>query len=67
MKIHIRQPFFSITTAIIFGIFGLMYGLAAAKGMGVMLGTLSLSVPVSWAISGIMFLMAYFALIHLTD
>ena len=67
MKIHIRQPFFSIVTAIIFGILGLFYGIGAVNGTGVVLGSTELNVSVSWALTGVMFLMAYFALVHLTD
>ena len=67
MKVHIRQPFFSIVTAIIFGLLGLFYGIGAVQGAGVMLGSFELDVAVSWALTGVMFLMAYFALVHLTD
>jgi len=67
MKIHIRQPFFSIVTAIIFSVLGLFYGTSAVNNSGAMLGTLELNVSITWALTGVMFLMAYFALIHLTD
>jgi hypothetical protein len=65
--VHIRQPFFSIATATIFAILGLVLGLGAGEGTEVMLGTYTLSAGAAWALTGLMFLMAYFALVHLKD
>jgi len=65
--IHIRQPFFSIITATIFGLLAVMYGIAAGHGTGIMFGSIELNVPATWALTGVMFLMAYFALVHIKD
>lgn len=65
--LHIRQPFLSIAMAIIFSVLGLMYGLATAKEVNVVLGTIELNASASWALTGIMFLMAYFAMVHIKD
>jgi len=65
--IQIRQPFFSIVTAIIFGFLGFMYGVNAMNNIGVTFGTIELNLSASWALTGVMFLMAYFALVHLKD
>jgi hypothetical protein len=53
--------------AIIFSVLGLMYGLATAKEVNVVLGTIELNAGASWALTGIMFLMAYFAMVHIKD
>jgi len=65
--VHIRQPFFSIVAAVIFGLLGTLYGLSAGQGSGAVLGSIELNVPVTWALSGVMFLMAYFALVHIKE
>jgi len=65
--VHIRQPFFSIITATVFSLLGLMYGLTAAKGVGIMFGTIELNISATWALTGVMFLMSYFALVHIKD
>jgi len=65
--VHIRQSFFSIATAVIFSILGLLYGLGAAKGMGATIGSAELSTSVTWALAGLMFVMSYFALVHIKD
>ena len=65
--VHIRQPFFSIVTAIIFSIMGLLYGWNAAEGNSAVLGPINLGVPTTWGLAGVMFLMAYFAIVHLKE
>lgn len=65
--VHIRQPFFSIITATVFSLMGLMYGISAGKGAGIAFGTIELNMSASWALTGVMFLMAYFALVHIKD
>lgn len=63
--LHIRQPFYSITTSGIFTILGLLFGLEAAKGTTVPLGVVDLNSAMTWGLTGLLFLMAYFALVHL--
>lgn len=63
--VHIRQPFFSIATATIFGGLGLIYGIGANDGYPVVLGGAELDSVYGYALSGLLFLMAYFALVHL--
>ncbi len=63
--LHIRQPFYSITTSGIFTLLGLLFGLEATKGTMVPLGVVELSPSMTWGLTGILFLMAYFALVHL--
>jgi hypothetical protein len=65
--IHIRQPFFSIATAVIYGILGVIIGQGAGQSTTVMLGSLELNQATGWALTGVLFLMAYFSLVHLKD
>lgn len=65
--VHIRQPMFSIMTAVIFALIGLVLGLGAGNGSEVMLADITLNSSTAWALSGLMFLMAYFSLVHLKD
>ena len=65
--LHIQQPFFSIVTAGIFTLLGVFYGVTAGSGEGVIFSNVQITVSASWALSGLMFLMAYFALVHLKD
>ncbi len=63
--LHMRQPFYSIVSAIIFGGLGLVYGLQSINGFDVRFGGVTLSTQIGWAISGVLFLMAYFSIAHL--
>lgn len=65
--VHIRQPFFSIASASVFGILGLLFGIDAARNSAVMIGGAELTQGATWALTGVLFLMAYFALVHLKD
>jgi len=63
--VHIRQPFFSIVSATIFMLLGLLYGVSNVNGDPISIGVVKFVPPVSWAVTGIMFLMAYFSLVHM--
>jgi hypothetical protein len=63
--IQIRQPFFSIVTSAIFALLGVLYGLNAGKGVSTMIGGVEMNTSGTWAFTGLMFLMAYFALVHM--
>ena len=63
--VHIRQPFFSIATAVIFAALGFAFAMSAYADMPAMLGGAELSASVATALSGLMLLMAYFSLVHL--
>ncbi len=65
--VHMRQPFFSIATSIIFSLLGLVYGIDAIHNNTIIIAGAEVSSSALWAIAGIMFLMAYFALVHLND
>lgn len=67
--VHIRQPFFSIMTAMIFSLLGLLHGLDAINGTGVVMisNNVEINTSAAWALTGVMFLMAYFALVHLKE
>jgi len=65
--VHIRQPFFSIAAASVFGILGLLFGIDAARNSVVIIGGVELAQNAVWALTGVLFLMAYFALVHLKD
>ncbi len=56
---------FSIASAAIFGVLGVLYGASAIDGVGVVLAGVTLNVATSWALTGLMFIMAYFSLVHL--
>lgn len=67
--VHLRQPFFSIASAAIFGVLGLMYGANAASGVPIVIGMFGFEAVVppvmNTVVAGLMFVMAYFALVHL--
>lgn len=63
--VHIRQPFFSIAAASIFGALGLIYGVGAMVGYPFILLDAELDPTVGYALSGLLLLMAYFSLVHL--
>lgn len=63
--VHIRQPFFSIVTAIIFTMFGLLFGLDVVRESAVTIGGIKVGASAAWALTGVMFLMAYFSLVHI--
>lgn len=64
MLIHMRQPFFSITTGGIFALLGLLFGLASGTN-SLVFGGVAIGSSASWALTGLMFVMAYFSLVHL--
>jgi len=63
--IHIRQPFFSIAASAVFGLLALL--LDAATNSVVVIGGTELTSSAAWALTGVLFLMAYFSLVHLKD
>lgn len=63
--VRMRQPFFSIAAAAIFSITGLLIASEVAKGDSVRIGDLHENIL--WGMVGVMFLMAYFSLVHLKD
>lgn len=65
--VHIRQPFFSILTAVVFGVLGLLYSFDAMNGTVVFIGGAELPAGATWALVGLLFLMAYFAIVHMKD
>lgn len=62
-----RQPFFSIANSIIYIALGLVFGVAGTAGDTIQFGTFTFSSSALWALTGIMFLMAYFSLVHLRN
>jgi len=65
--IHIRQPFFSIAASAVFGLLALLFGIDAATNSVVVIGGTELTSSAAWALTGVLFLMAYFSLVHLKD
>ncbi len=69
--VHLRQPFFSIAAAAIFGLLGLLYGANAVADIPItiaMFGFEAVITPVmNYVAAGLMFVMAYFALAHLKN
>lgn len=65
IMVEMRQPFYSIVSAVIFGGLGLAYGIQSIGGFEVVFGGIQLSSQLGWAISGVLFLMAYFSIAHL--
>jgi len=65
--IHIHQPFFSISASAIFGALGLGYAIDAVHNVPTTIAGVALGTPEAWALSGLLLLMAYFSLVHLTD
>lgn len=65
--IHMRQPFFSIANSVIYIALGMVFGIAGTAGHTVQFGTLVFDASALWALTGIMFLMAYFSLVHIRE
>jgi phosphate/sulfate permease len=77
MLVHIRQPYFSIINAAIFGLLGLAFSLSAHFEIQVVLNGLPavspqmvlsgavISPAMGFVIAGVFFVMAYFSLVHL--
>ncbi len=65
--VHIRQPFFSIAAATLFGALGLMGGMSIMTHSSVVFGGTELNDPTLWMFVGVMFLMSYFSIVHLKD
>ena len=65
MLIHMRQPFFSIANATIFLVLGIFFGGASIAAQPVAFADLEMGVQISWVITGVCFVMAYFSLVHL--
>jgi len=65
--IHIRQPFFSIATAAIFALLGLGAGCLAVNTDALIIMGETAPDQALWAFSGLAFVMAYFALVHLKE
>lgn len=63
--LYIRQPFFSIATASIFAALGLVYGIGAQLNFPVVFLNTNIDPTVGYALSGLLFVMAYFSLVHL--
>lgn len=63
--IQMKQPFYSIAAAVIFVAWGIVHGVRSVQQWEVMIGGWAMPIEVSYAITGLMFVMAYFSLIHL--
>lgn len=63
--VEMRQPFFSILSAFIFADLGLLFVIAAINEWVIQFGALVITVPTAMALSGLMFVMAYFSLSHM--
>lgn len=63
--LHMRQPYFSMLSALIYGLLGVLFGLSAAFGAPITLQGVELAGAIEWSITGVMFIMAYFSLVHL--
>jgi hypothetical protein len=63
--VHMREPFLSITSGVIFAILGLIFANAAATTETINLANVEVTSSVSWALTGVLFIMAYFSLVHL--
>lgn len=64
--LHIRKSFHSLASAAIFLVLGLLYSMSALSGTPIILSGLEIATPMSWAVVGLMFVMAYFSLVHIT-
>jgi hypothetical protein len=63
--IHMRQPFFSIVSALVYLISAMLFAFMAVNSVSVSVGGADLSTSVMQAISGLFFVMAYFSLVHI--
>lgn len=63
--VEMKQPFFSIAAAILFALWGLAHGVRSAMELPVSINGWDMPLWFSYAITGLMFVMAYFALTHL--
>lgn len=63
--VEMRQPFYSILSAFIFADLGLLFVIAATNEWAIQLGSVIVNTPTAMALSGLMFLMSYFALAHM--
>lgn len=63
--IHMRQPFYSIASAATYLLCAIGLGLLAATPDAVLLFGTTAPSSALWALCGLMFLMAYFSLVHL--
>ena len=62
---HLNHSSFSIAAAATFGMFGLLFGIAGFTGSTVNFGDMEFSNSIAWVITGLMFVLAYSALVHL--
>jgi hypothetical protein len=65
--VHMRQPFFSIVSALVYLSGALLLAAVAGSQSPLTIGGAVLNDGALWSISGLFFLMAYFSLVHLKD
>ncbi len=63
--IHMRQPFFSLATASIFLVLAILSGGSAISGQPIEFADVVFTQVPAYMMTGLMFIMAYFALVHL--
>jgi hypothetical protein len=63
--IEMKQPFYSIAAAIIFATWGLIHGIRSVQQWNLQVGSWDMPIWFSFAIAGLMFVMAYFSLAHM--
>lgn len=64
--LHMRQPFFSIVSAIIYLFTALIVGGFAGSHVTLAFGDMPVSSSIAWLVAGLFFIMAYFSLVHLS-
>ncbi len=64
--LKMKQQFYSIAAAIVFLILAVLCAYGSTKG-GVAFGDMVFGASMGWALCGVLFVMAYFSLVHMVN
>jgi hypothetical protein len=65
--VHINQKFLSLATATFLGLLGLLHGMGLGTGNPIEIASFELGPSAGWMLVGVMFVLAYFHIVHLSD
>ncbi len=60
-----RPPLFDAAAAFVFALFGVAFGYAAVSDAPISFVEFTLTTSAEWAVTGLSFVMAYFAVVHM--